>query len=323
MKYKKAVSIIGILFSLVFCFSITYGADKQQTSITWKLAAAANGDDSLSHTTIIMDSTKIAYLKSFLNDTQSYSNAHNRIDNNVKTLQSEFAEFQSKAEKGEYGHAELWIRILVIVNAVILALLISYFIIWVNGLRSEVESIVISSSKSNGKLKKWFDENLFRENSISNYKSYDDDIRSLKDENRRLKERMNQLEDTLKEQKSTHTSIPLEHTTEGRPISLVQPVENQKMLYADNINEKEMFSHVTEKPDDDTFFVLTLRGEDNASITLYQPAYGKIIANPAFLEGCEKQIVGSTSVIVTGEGVAKREDNGKWRVTSKVIVEIR
>lgn len=322
MKYK--VSVIGILVSLVFCFSLSYGADKQQTNITWKIAAAANGTDSISHTTIIMDSVKIAYLKSFLDDTLSYSDVHSRIDNNIKTLQSELAEFQSKAEKGEYGHTELWIRILVIVNAVLLVLLIAYFIIWVNGLRSEVEDIVISSgNKSNGKLKKWFDEKLFRENSTSNFKSYDNDIRSLKDENRRLKERMNQLEDTLKERKSTHASIPLEHTTEGHPMPLVQPVEDQKLLFADNINDKGYFSHVINDPNDDTVFVLKLKGDEDALVTLYQPAYVKVTANPAFLEGCEKQIVGSTTVIIREEGKATRDGNGKWKVITKVKVEIR
>ena len=63
---------------------------------------------------------------------------------------------------------------------------------------------------------------------------------------------------------------------------------------------------------------------DTAIITISQDAVQRIIANPAFVEGCNKQVLtNATSVRVKESGTAKkRADNGKWEVTKKLNVII-
>ena len=101
-----------------------------------------------------------------------------------------------------------------------------------------------------------------------------------------------------------------------------KPIETQKLLYADSIIDGE-FSHVKERENDDTVFVLTLKSESAASVSIFRQAYGKVIANPSYLEGCEKQIIGNSSVVIVREGEAEKGFNGKWKVVSPLKVEIR
>ena len=84
-----------------------------------------------------------------------------------------------------------------------------------------------------------------------------------------------------------------------------------------------MFSHVKEQKNDDTIFVLKLKNENTASISIFEQAHGRVIANASFLEGCEKQIIGNSSVEIVREGKAERGFNGKWKVVSPLKVEIR
>ena len=48
-----------------------------------------------------------------------------------------------------------------------------------------------------------------------------------------------------------------------------------------------------------------------------------MLANASYLEGCEKQIIGNSSVEIVREGEAERAFNGKWKVVSPLKVEIR
>lgn len=113
-----------------------------------------------------------------------------------------------------------------------------------------------------------------------------------------------------------------------------QKAEQQKVLqqsqpqslYADSIIEGK-FNRVKEEPDEnETNFELKLaRGTDTtAKVVIYKGAYRRIIANPAFLEGCEKQLVGNnyTTVTTTKEGVATKDSDGKWRITTITEVKI-
>ena len=68
-------------------------------------------------------------------------------------------------------------------------------------------------------------------------------------------------------------------------------------------------------PDEDTIFELTETAPGTYEIDIYQPAHKRILANPSFLEGCEKQIVGNEIVKVIELGIAR--DNG----LGKLIVE--
>lgn len=313
-QMKQKTKFIGLLVLLVLSYNIIYASvEKLSVDVKWKWVETADANDSLSDKTIIVDSSQIAYLKMFLKDRFNYFDAESSLQAEIDSLQSSFSEFQLKAENGDYNNTYLWVRILSILSSVFLFLLIIYLIYRLSGLREEVIETVIGSNR----VKALISKNYEQKDPSLPAKSYDGDIYDLQSENRVLKTRVAQLEDAIKLLGRNSLSIVEEPRVKEQPKTQIQ------LLYADNINEKGVFSHVTERPNDDTFFVLTSKSDSHASFTLYQPAYDKIIANPAFLEGCEKQIVGNTSVIVTDEGEAKKEGNGKWRVTSKVVVEIR
>ena len=95
-------------------------------------------------------------------------------------------------------------------------------------------------------------------------------------------------------------------------------------LYADAIFDGK-FNRVKELPDDDTIFELKLIGpnETLAKIVIYGPAYRRVIVNPSFLEGCEKQIVGNSTVVMELEGLTQKDDrNGKWTIVTTPKVKI-
>ena len=108
--------------------------------------------------------------------------------------------------------------------------------------------------------------------------------------------------------------------TQSAPVQL--PPQPQS-LYADAIIDGQ-FHKVTEQPDSRSIFELRLAkaGDTQAKVTIYEAAYGRVIANPAFLEGCEKQILGSTIVKMQKDGVATKDSSGKWNISTTPEVVI-
>ncbi|MBR0175866.1 MAG: LysM peptidoglycan-binding domain-containing protein [Bacteroidales bacterium] len=95
-------------------------------------------------------------------------------------------------------------------------------------------------------------------------------------------------------------------------------------LYADAIIDG-YFVRVREIPNEDSIFVMLLNGEGTATFEVYESAYNRVVANPSFLEGCEKQIIGeSLRLEIISKGVAQRDfSNGKWKIINKLNVIIR
>lgn len=96
-------------------------------------------------------------------------------------------------------------------------------------------------------------------------------------------------------------------------------------LYADAIVNGK-FHRVKEQPDSaETNFELRLDSPTatSAKIYIYSGAERRILANPAFLEGCEKQILGNSRVETTHPGLATKEGENNWVVTKKPEVIIR
>lgn len=93
---------------------------------------------------------------------------------------------------------------------------------------------------------------------------------------------------------------------------------NPRTLYADSI-VNGVFNRTKETADQDTVFILHLRTNNSAQFSIYPPAQPRILANPAFLEGCEKQVLtNATRVVITTEGEAIRQADGKWQITKKL-----
>lgn len=95
-------------------------------------------------------------------------------------------------------------------------------------------------------------------------------------------------------------------------------------LYADAIIDG-YFVKVRETLDEDSVFVLQLNGENSAVFSVFESAKQRVMANPSYLEGCEKQILGNTMELeIMSKGLAQRDaSNGKWKVIDKLNVIIR
>ena len=90
---------------------------------------------------------------------------------------------------------------------------------------------------------------------------------------------------------------------------------DKKKLYADSILNGRL-CRVRSTPYEDTVFELTETSPDVYEIDIYPQAYGRILANSHFLEGCKKQIVGNKIVKVMERGIARKD-----AVTGKLFVE--
>mgnify|MGYP003304622793 CR=1 FL=1 len=168
------------------------------------------------------------------------------------------------------------------------------------------------------------------------------EISTLKNENSLLQKELDEL-NTLKQQFEEKTStIPNnnigntdelkktintngEEITEEKKNNVVQYTQehNSFSLYSDFIVDG-IFNKVTETPNEDTVYELILDNGNgcSASVIIYQGAYSRILANRSFIDGCEIQIVGKNEVCIEKDGLAEKDNNGKWklvRVPSIVI----
>lgn len=215
--------------------------------------------------------------------------------------------------KEGYNKNKLLVLIALIALAILLIVIVLYFVLRFKGLRDEIVDVVTGSDR----IKKWFKNNNEKPSIIPVQKSNDGEIRSLQNENRDLKKRVTQLEDYIREWGKKSESIVLDQTPEPP-----KPAESQKKLFADSILN-EVFLRVRQQENDDTLYVLKLKSETHATFTLYERAYNRVIANTSFLEGCEKQVLGNSSVEIIREGEAEKGADGKWKVVTPLKIEIR
>lgn len=171
---------------------------------------------------------------------------------------------------------------------------------------------------------------LFRKNIVyeDNFNKFSDEISKLredlmKDITEKLKSisppidqsvvqglvsRIGALECQIKNKSETDTSKP-------------QPPQSST-LFAKSISDGT-FNRIHEVPGDDSFFELKLHTPNKAQVTICQNAYRKILSNPAFLEGCDKNVMGSNEVQIVAEGEAVKEPDGRWRVKRKIRVNLK
>jgi cell division protein FtsB len=116
---------------------------------------------------------------------------------------------------------------------------------------------------------------------------------------------------------------PIQQSSPNPMSSPVIEKPTPTSLYADAIINGK-FNRVKEFPNEDTIFELKLNKADDmrATVTIYEAANRRIIANPSFLEGCEKQILGNSSVTMLREGVAQKDGSGNWAITTTLEVKI-
>lgn len=103
-----------------------------------------------------------------------------------------------------------------------------------------------------------------------------------------------------------------------------QSSNQHSVLYADAILG-DMLVGVKNVPGDDTIYKLRLKSPTVAEFVVYSNAVQRIIANPSFVEGCDKQVLpNATTVEIVSAGKAKKdESSGKWIVTEKLKINIK
>lgn len=310
----RKIGLILILTMGAFCAYAKTQTTAAKQKNTYIVLSPNKAEMDKMPNTVNMDSAQIALFNCFLNDSVLYYKTDSILRSELDSLRGKVSGIQAKAENGEYGGTKLWVRIMLFSLAFLLAVCVFYVILRLKGLRDEVVDVV----KGSGRIKEWLQDNFSKSSTSMVSKSYDSEIRSLQNENRDLKNRVAALEDTLRKNVAPGVESPV---VANQQISS-KPVETQKLLYADSIIDG-MFSHVKEQENDDTIFVLKLKNANSATISIFKQAYGRVLANASYLEGCEKQIIGNSSVEIVREGEAERAFNGKWKVVSPLKVEIR
>lgn len=142
----------------------------------------------------------------------------------------------------------------------------------------------------------------------------------LIEENILLGERIeNQKYNSRNVRQNTEGSSNVERRGEQYPTNNGTTV-GSTMLYAEAILDGVLMK-VRDRIGEDTIFVLELQNKDVASLNIIQSVYQRILANSAYIDGCDKQITGNTTVkVIPGKAICN--DQGKWIVSEKPIVII-
>lgn len=109
---------------------------------------------------------------------------------------------------------------------------------------------------------------------------------------------------------------------EAIPELPVAPPTSEVLLYASSADsDRNSFFKVTPQPDEDTIYQLTVTG-DKSQFVIYNGAVGKVIKANDFLEcACEVQKMGSQSVVTKEPGIAEKQGDGTWKITSKAKIK--
>ena len=164
------------------------------------------------------------------------------------------------------------------------------------------------------------------------YNALEKDYRKLQNSSDKIGAEKNEWERKCKELEKANEELIKENIELGEQIAGYQSKNQTAIdaspsfvptLYADAIVDG-FFNRVKEAPNDDTVFELCLQNAQSAVFTIYHFAYQRIIANPSFLEGCDKQVLNNAQKIeIESEGTAVQQADGKWEILKKPVVIIK
>ena len=164
------------------------------------------------------------------------------------------------------------------------------------------------------------EQNVLRNDYKKLLSSFDD----LAEERNEWKRKYKELEKVNKEllRENIELGIQIADYQSKTQTAIDKPLSFATILYADAIVDG-FFNRVKAAPNDDTVFELCLQNAQSATFTIYNDAYQRIIANPSFLEGCDKQVLNNAQKIeIESEGTAVRQADGKWEILKKPVVII-
>jgi len=101
-----------------------------------------------------------------------------------------------------------------------------------------------------------------------------------------------------------------------------QSTNDSSTLYADSIIDNT-FNRVVETPNEDTVYEITKTSIRTATFRIYPDAYKRVIKNPDFIDGCDKQKINSIPQTLEIEnGETTQDDFGKWQITKKAKIKL-
>lgn len=170
---------------------------------------------------------------------------------------------------------------------------------------------------------------LFRKNIVyeDNFNKFSDEISKLREDlmkviTERLKPISSAIDQSVDFQGLVSRIDALECQIKNKSETPPPQPPPSRTLFAKSISDGT-FNRIHEVPGDDSFFELKLHTPNKAQVTICQNAYRKILSNPAFLEGCDKNVMGSNEVQIVAEGEAVKESDGRWRVKRKIRVNLK
>lgn len=213
------------------------------------------------------------------------------------------------------SHSWVWMLLGLLVGLVLGAAL--FYVLFMKKLKAELEH------KENELSNLKFNLSNEKSNSNAGLSRLHSKIQSLERENQRLFDENVSLGEEIDHLKEIQTC---ENESSAVSSSQVpqQSLGASKTMFADAIIDG-CFVKVREAPNEDSIFELHLDGENSVIFCIYKPAYQRVMANPSFLEGCEKQIIGDVMQIeIVANGTAQRDvSNGKWKIINKLNVLIK
>ncbi|MDR0873393.1 MAG: hypothetical protein LBN27_08010 [Prevotellaceae bacterium] len=157
-------------------------------------------------------------------------------------------------------------------------------------------------------------------------KQWETNYAKLHTENQQLRQKIRELERQPKPQ--VVATQPVYEITQ--PVhEVVLEIKNDNLevairFYSDAILQNETFNRISLQPNDDTVFEVTRNnvGDKYAKYTVYDGAYRRVLKNPDFAEGCEKQKISvNPSNLEIEQGEVHLEDTGKWKVIRKAKIK--
>jgi predicted nuclease with TOPRIM domain len=147
-----------------------------------------------------------------------------------------------------------------------------------------------------------------------------------KEEKKQREIRYQDLNNQLKDWQKRVTELENELTkANDKTPPVIEPtkkLDSYLNLYANAIINGMFFNKVTNQSNDDTVYELTVTSlsDRTAKFTVYKEAYSRVLKNPDFVDGCDKQKLGNQSIEVEA-GEAQKQDNDKWKVTKQAKVK--
>ena len=155
-------------------------------------------------------------------------------------------------------------------------------------------------------------------------KYLENDNSSLRTEKKQLEQKNRELEKKCQELEKGIQGLTNIENSQKHIISETRQVEPKPIqrfcFYADSIING-VFNKISETPNEDTIFELKKTSSAHiAQICIYQEAIKRVIKNPDFVEGCDKQKISLQPQSIEVEAGEATCEEGKWKINKKVKI---